>query len=607
MPSAAFYVPSSHDAAPLADYAMIGDSRSAALIARSGSIDWLCWPRVDSPSVFARLLDPDAGYFSIAPSAASSTTRRYLDGTPVLLTRFTTPDGVVELCDAMPALTEVQKQTWPLPFRSLIRRVEAIQGRVELRVTFCPRPDYGRVTPRLQHRGAHHVAAVWGQELLNLRSDVRLEVEDDRVQAVFTVDAGEVHYFALGYSQDAPAVYPNIGVEAEQELAWTQEYWRKWLGGSSYHGPHAEAVTRSALVLKLLAYAPSGAIVAAPTTSLPEVIGGDRNWDYRYCWLRDAAYSAKVLYQLGYRAEADSFVQWLLHATRLTHPELRVLYSVYGEPKMPERELHHLRGYQDSRPVRVGNGAHGQFQLDVYGYVLEAFGCFVDEGGRLDADSRRLVTGAADFVARKWQEPDAGIWEMRGAPAHYVHGKAMAWLALQQACHLADKAGVKGPTERWRDASERIQRAVMERGFDDQRQSFTAAFGHGRLDGSLLTLAGIGFIQGSDPRMTGTIRAIRRELAHEELVYRYDERADGRPVQDGAFVACCFWLVDALARSGQVSEAHRLFERLLSRANDLGLLPEEIDVQSGAMLGNFPQALSHIALIEAALSLEAAS
>jgi GH15 family glucan-1,4-alpha-glucosidase len=592
---------------PIAQYAVIGDCRSVGLVSRTGSIDWCCWPRFDSPSLFGRLLDAQAGYFSVAPLDPASVRRTYVDETPVLRTVFETADAEAELIDLMPALSDREKRDRLLPFRCLIRRIRGLRGSIRFQLGFVPRPEYGRVTPRVEARGASHVCATWGQHLLQLGSDLPLEVEGASAGCTFTAKAGEVHDFVLAYAEDAPAIYPPVGDAATRDIESTLAYWRAWLDEIEYTGRAEDLVRRSALVIKLLAYAPSGALVAAPTTSLPEAIGGVRNWDYRYCWLRDAAYSARSLYRLGLRREPDGFVQWLLHATTLTHPRLQILYDLYGRPSVPDRTLDHLSGYRGSRPVRLGNGACKQFQLDVYGAVLDAVGWYYDRGGRLDADARKLVTGAAEFLLEHWAEPDHGIWELQAGRFQHVHGKVMAWLALDRAASLARRDGIRAPADQWEGAAQTISRTVLEQGFNREIESFTARLGERALDASVLALPAAGFIPGDEPRMVSTIDRIRSELAQGDLVYRYRNVDDGLPGDEGAFLVCSFWLVEALARAGRGQEAEQLFDRIAGRANDVGLFSEEIDVDSGDFLGNFPQALSHIGLIDAAVALVAAA
>jgi GH15 family glucan-1,4-alpha-glucosidase len=580
---------------PIADYAIIGCTRSAALISRAGSIDWLAWPRFDAPSVFARLLDWErGGHFAIAPAVASRVTRRYVADTNVLETTFECDGGAALLTDFMPVMTEEEKRTRLTPFRQILRRIQCVRGEVPVEVIYAPRPDYARITPRLEQR-RDAVVCEWKARVLNLRSDARFSIDGGTATTCFTLRAGETRTFALGFDDHTPAVFPRLDESVDHTIA----YWKKWSSQLEYDGPYRDLVMRSALVLKLLAYAPSGGIVAAPTTSLPEAIGGVRNWDYRYCWLRDASFTVAALYDCGFEREGGSFLDWLLYSTRLTQPKLQVLYDVFGESKLPERELTHLAGYRGSKPVRAGNDAHGQFQLDVYGEVLSAIDEAVQRGERIDRDMRRTIRRLADMVVKRWREPDAGIWEKRAGTCQHVHGKVMAWLALD----CAESLGVEG----LRETKDAIHEMVMTRGFDATRNTFVSILDDGDLDAALLYIARVGFIDPADPRMLGTIDAIRAKLGRGPFLYRYDTSTnDGLPPGEGAFLACSFWLVEALALAGKRGEAREVFEAVAARANDVGLFSEEIDVESGELLGNFPQALTHIGLMNAALALDPA-
>jgi GH15 family glucan-1,4-alpha-glucosidase len=574
----------------IADYAVVGDTRSIALISRRGSIDWLCWPRFDAPSIFARLLDAaNGGYFSIAPAVPFTAARRYVGDTNVLETTFSCDGGEAKLVDLMPVMTEEQKQHRITPFRQLLRRVECVRGEVPLRADFVPRPEYARVVPRMELRG-DRVHCAWGARVLNLRSDARF---DERGIAEFTLRAGEQRTFALGFDDHAPAVFARLDEDIQESI----DFWTNWSSQLAYQGPYRDAVMRSALVLKLLTYAPSGGVVAAATTSLPEQLGGIRNWDYRYCWLRDASFTVSALYDCGFEREGAAFLDWLLYSTRLTQPRLQILYDVTGESHLPERELEHLAGYRGSRPVRVGNLAHDQFQLDVYGEVLGAMEEAAQRGEALDRDRRRLMQRLADMVVKRWREPDDGIWEKRGGRRQHIHSKVMAWSALDCAGRLLDDG--------FGDVKKAIADYVLTQGFDRQLNSFVAVAGEHEVDASLLYAVRVGIVKPDDPRMLGTIDAIRKKLGRGDLVYRYDTRSenDGLPAGEGAFLACSMWLVEALALANRRDEAHELFETLLKRANDVGLFSEEADPDTGELLGNFPQALTHIGLMNAALCL----
>jgi GH15 family glucan-1,4-alpha-glucosidase len=594
---------------PIADYAVIGCTRSFALVSRTGSIDWLCWPRFDSESIFARILDAEkGGCFAIQPSIAFEAKRRYLEGTNVIETIFTTASGVIRLLDLMPVMTEAEKETRLSPFRQILRRIEVLEGEVPVIVTYEPRPDYGRLTPSLAIRG-DSISCAWRARVLNLRSDAKFTVEHGTAIATFTLRAGESRTFALGFDDHTPAVLGAIGDEATAEIEQTIRFWREWSDQLTYYGPYRDLVLRSSLVLKLLTYAPSGAVVAAATTSLPESIGGERNWDYRYCWLRDASWTVSALYDCGFCNEGAAFLEWLLYSTQLTHPNLQMLYDVFGEAHIPEKTLDHLDGYCGSRPVRIGNAAHAQFQLDVYGEVLGAVDEATQRGETLDRDVQRLLRRLTEIVCERWEEPDAGIWEKRGGNRQHVHGKVMAWSALDSALRIADRGHIKVDRPHLEKAMAQIKEAVLTRGFDAERNTFTGIFDEKEVDASLLFIALVGFIDPKDSRMLGTIDAIRSTLGGDGLLYRYDTRKtpDGLTPGEGAFTACTFWLVDALALAGRVEEAHQVFDHVVRYANDAGLFSEEIDVHTGALLGNFPQALTHIALLNAALALEEAS
>jgi GH15 family glucan-1,4-alpha-glucosidase len=522
----------------------------------------------------------------------------------VLETTFRTDRGTARLLDLMPVMREEAKRHRLAPFRQLLRRIEVIEGTVDIDVLYEPRPDYARVVPKLALRG-DAVQCAFDTAVLYLRSDASFTIDESTARASFTLRAGERRDFALAYDEHGPAVMPLIGDEATAEIEATLAFWREWSSQLEYEGPYRDAVMRSALVLKLLTYAPSGAIVAAPTTSLPEKIGGIRNWDYRYCWLRDASFTVSALYDSGFEREGGAFVDWLLYGTKLTQPRLQILYDVFGEADIPEVELQHLEGYMGSRPVRIGNDARAQFQLDVYAEVLGAIEEYSERGGSLDRDMRTLTCRLADVVVKRWREPDSGIWEKRSGRADHVHAKVMAWSALDCAIRIvAEQQKLTLDITRWRQARDEIRDLVLARGFNERLNAFVSILDGDELDASLLYVVRVGFLPADDPRMLGTIDAIRKTLGRDDLVYRYQiETDDGLPPGEGAFLPCSFWLVEALSLAGRDDEARDVFEKLLARGNDLGLLSEEVDVATGALLGNFPQALTHIALVNAALCL----
>ncbi len=593
---------------PIGDYALIGDCRGAGLVSGEGSLDWLCLPRFDGPSVFAALLDAGSGgRFRIRPTGEFGTGRRYLPETNVLETVFRCPTGTLALRDLMPVASEEEKRASLAPEQEILREVEGLTGEVEIEVLYEPRPDYGRVRPALEQRGKQGLRCEAKGAALVLRSELPLGLTGGgrSARGVVRLRAGERKYLSLTYSKEAPAVIPVLGEAARGRLERTARWWREWANRCAYAGPYREAVVRSALALKLMIYAPSGAIVAAPTTSLPEALGGVRNWDYRYCWLRDASSTLRALSTLGYGEEAEAFHGWMLHATRLTWPELQILYNVFGEARLPERELPHLEGYAGSRPVRVGNDAYGQLQLDVYGEVVDAAARFVDCGGRLDRDTNRMLSGLGRTVCRRWREPDEGIWEGRSGRFHHTHSKALCWVALDRLIKMHEAGRLRVPVELFRANRDEIRAEVEARGYNERIGSYTRTFDGDEMDASLLTLPLYGYVEGTHPRMRSTCARIHERLARDGLVYRYETGTDdGLPPGEGAFGICSFWAVECLARGGNVGAATRTFERLLSYANDVGLFAEEIDPDSGAALGNFPQAFTHIGLVNAALTLD---
>jgi GH15 family glucan-1,4-alpha-glucosidase len=582
--------------APIREYAVIGDGRTAALVARDGAIDWLCLPDFDSPAVLAAILDTGrGGSFALGPVEQFQAERRYQDGTNVLDTTFRTASGVVRITDAMTLDSE-----GIAPLREVVRRAECLSGRVELRWRLEPQFDFGRRTPRFR-KEANHLVATAGSDALAL--SVWGGDSEPSLAGDLALDAGESALLSLAAAHGSPLVLPRRD-DAERRLEQATHFWRSWSGRATYGGPWRDAVVRSALVLKLLVYAPSGAILAAPTTSLPEWIGGDRNWDYRFSWIRDASYTLDALLNLGYDEEARSFFWWLMHATRRTRPRLEVLYRLSGGSSQ-ERELHEFRGYRDSRPVRVGNGAVQQVQLDVYGALLNSIWLHVQRHGELEAETGRSVAKVADYVATAWRARDSGIWEVRSKPAHFVQSKVMCWAALERASQLAERGLIPDRRERWRAEMASIRDFVENEGWDDERRSYRRAVGHGAPDASLLTLFLVGYGDPRGERLQGTLAAVRRELSDGALVRRY-RGEDGVGGDEGAFLPCSFWLVDALARSARVDEAAALMEDLVGLANDVGLYAEEIAPAGKEFLGNFPQALTHLALVNAAISLERA-
>jgi GH15 family glucan-1,4-alpha-glucosidase len=592
---------------PIGDYALIGDCRSAGLVSREGSLDWLCLPRFDSPSIFAAVLDTEkGGRFLVRPIGEFRTERRYLANTNVLETVFRTPTGACVLRDLMSVSSEENKRAHLTPEHEVLRELEGLEGEVEVEILYDPRPDYGRIRPLLGQRGALGLRCAVGGTSLTLRSELPLELTDGDpgARGVARIRSGEREYLSLTYSMEAPAVIPLLGEAARGRIERTVRWWQEWANRCAYEGPYRDAVVRSALALKLMTYAPSGALVAAPTTSLPEAIGGVRNWDYRYCWLRDASFTLRALFALGYREEAEAYTGWLLHATRLTWPELHVLYDVFGEAKLPERELPHLEGYAGSRPVRIGNDAQGQLQLDVYGEVINGAARFLDRGGRFDRDTSRMLDGLGRTVCRRWREPDEGIWEGRSGRFHNTHSKVLCWVALDRLIEMHEAGYLAVSVDLFRANRDEIRKEIEARGYNERIGSYTRTFDGDEMDASLLTLPMYGYVEGTNSRMRSTCARIHEKLARDGLVYRYEATTDdGLPPGEGAFGLCSFWAVECVARGGNVEGAARTFERLLAYANDVGLFAEEIDPDTGAALGNFPQAFTHIGLINAALTL----
>jgi GH15 family glucan-1,4-alpha-glucosidase len=581
--------------APIRDYALVGDGRTAALIAKDGSVDWLCLPNSDSPSVFARILDAErGGSFRLEPVAPFEAERQYLKNSNVLETTFVTTEGRVRVTDAM-TLSDSRELS---PMRELVRKVEALVGTVPLRWAFEPRFDYGRARTRLERRAGHWFADAGADALvLCLSEAAQGDLQDGVVNGELSLAPGESTVFSLAGASREPAVIPGR-VGSERRLEHSKRFWSEWAGRLRYDGAWPEAVTRSALVLKLLTFAPSGAIVAAPTTSLPEWIGGGRNWDYRFTWLRDASWTLDAMLRLGFRDEAHAFFWWLMHASRLTQPRLQVLYSLDGSEHTRERELE-LSGYRRSRPVRIGNGARDQVQLDIYGAVMEAIWIYARAVGRLDGDTGKEVARIADYVEKHWRDKDNGIWEVRDERAHYIQSKGLCWVALDRACALGENGLIPNRERRWRQAADELKDWVDEHGWDEELQSFVRSPDLREVDASLLTLAVLGY---QSERLDATIAAVERELREGPYVYRY-RGDDGLEGEEGAFITCSFWLVDAYARSGRLDDANALMDELVGLANDVGLYSEEIDPRTGEFLGNFPQGLTHLALINAAVTI----
>lgn len=586
------------------DYAVIGNCESMALVGRDGSIDWLCLPRFDSSACFAALLgDPGNGRWLIAPVAAEFTVRRsYRGDTLVLETFFETGDGVVSVIDLMTRRDGIS---------DLVRLVRGIRGKVAMRTELVVRFEYGSIIPwaSLQDDGRLQFTA--GPDRLLLQTPVSLHGQDMRTIGAFDIEAGRELGFSLSWTPSFKASAPPF--EAAEALEEGASFWTGWVAPLQAQGippeEWSEAVTRSLLTLKALAHWETGGIVAAATTSLPEKLGGARNWDYRFCWLRDATFTLYALIGAGFLDEARAWRDWLLRAVAGSPDDLRIMYGVAGERRLVEYEVDWLPGYQGSAPVRIGNAASGQLQLDVYGELLDTFYVARKAGLAAMAAGWALECALVSHLETIWEHPDDGIWEVRGGRRHFVHSKVMAWVAFDRAVRSIEEFGLDGPLERWRSVRDRIHRQVCERGFDPAQDSFVQSYGDTALDASLLMMAMVGFLPAEDPRMRGTVAAIERGLVHDGLVIRYDthEGKDGLPAGEGAFLACSFWLADNYALQGRYDEARALFRRLLALRNDVGLLAEEYDPRTRRQLGNFPQALSHLALINTARNLTSAS
>ena len=582
--------------APIENYGLIGDCQTAALVGGDGSIDWLCWPRFDSEACFTKLLGgDDNGFWRIAPAKAAQTmTRRYREDTLILETRFETASGAVTLIDFM------------LPrgaSSDLIRIVRGEEGEVEMAMDLVMRFGYGATVPWVSRLEDGTLRAIAGPDMTVLRTPAEFRGENFKTVAEFTVAKGDSVPFVLSYAPSHLAVPEPV--DSEEALEECTKFWRDWMATTKCNGRHADAIKRSLITLKALIYLPSGGIVAAPTTSLPEQFGGERNWDYRFCWLRDATLTLLAMMNAGIYDEAAAWRDWLQRAVAGSPDDMQIMYGLMGERRLTEWTVDWLAGYAASRPVRVGNAAHQQFQLDVYGELMDAFEQGRKGGLSGTEEGWSLQRVLCDHVAKVWSTPDSGMWEVRGPPQHFVYSKVMAWVVFDRAIKAVEKHGLEGPVEQWRAERDRIHAEVCDKGFNKARNTFRAAYGSDELDASLLLLAQTGFVKAGDPRFVGTVEAIEADLVVDGFVRRYPthEVDDGLTPGEGAFLACSFWLCDAYIAIGRREDAKTLFKRLLAIRNDLGLLAEEYDPHFRRLQGNFPQAFSHVALVNTAFNL----
>ncbi|MGH6642395.1 MAG: glycoside hydrolase family 15 protein [Bradyrhizobium sp.] len=580
------------------DYGLIGDCETAALVGRDGSIDWLCWPAFDSDACFAALLGThEHGRWLIAPAEEiSRTSRRYRGNTLILETRFETADGVVDLIDFMPPRGNAS---------DVVRLVRGVSGRVKLRMQLVIRFGFGTDIPWVKkNEDGSGLLAICGPDMTVLRTPIETRGEELTTVADFEVGKGETVPFVLTYGPShLPVPAPIDPLGALQE---TEAFWNEWSARCTYEGEQRDLVMRSLITLKALTYAPTGGIVAAPTTSLPEKLGGTRNWDYRFCWLRDATFTLLALMNSGYTEEALAWHNWLLRAVAGSPDNMQIMYGIRGERRLLEWEAGWLPGYEGAQPVRVGNAAHAQLQLDVYGELIDAFHQWRMAKLELGDGSWALECTVLEHLAEQWDEPDHGIWERRGDGKHYVSSKVMTWVAFDRGIKSVEKFGFKAPLEKWRKLRDTIHRDVCEKGFDRELNSFVESYGSKLLDASILLLPSVGFLEPSDPRVRGTLQAIEKHLMRDGFVLRHDPREAEQQPAEGAFLACSLWLADAYVLTGEFDKARMLFDRVVAVANDLGLLAEEFDTGAGRQTGNFPQALTHIALINTAHNLSAA-
>ncbi len=592
---------------PIADYGFIADCHSSALVSKTGSIDWCCMPRLDSRSCFGRILDWNkGGYCQVVPSAVFETSRRYIENTLVLETIFRTAAGEVRLTDCFPMRRGGQHN----PHRQILRVVEGLRGSVELNLTVSPRFDYGAVRPWIRKKGDNHFIAIGGCDGLLISGDFPLKMRHRHdLAGSCIIGEGERRRISILYRKPEDLDEGLVGVpearELDRRLDETIEWWRSWSSKGRFEGPYGGLVRRSAIVLKGLSNAPTGAIAAAPTTSLPEVPGGSRNWDYRFTWIRDSAFTIGSLWELGHHKEADGFRRFVERSTAGSADELQILFGVGGERRLTELVMPELEGYRGAKPVRTGNAAEEQVQLDVYGELLDLAWRWHTLGQPPDDDYWEFLVELVNAAARLWRNPDRGIWEMRGEPRHFVHSKAMCWSALARGIKMAEELGRQAPVKDWLRARDEIRTAIEQKGYDRKRGIFIQAFDGQALDSALLLLPASGFVDYRDERMVRTADAIMKDLSEDGLLRRYSADEDGMEGREGVFLACSFWLAECMARQGRRAEAETVFRRAIGTGNDLGLFSEEFDTATGGMLGNFPQGLTHLSLVAAAVALAA--
>ncbi len=602
----------------IGDYALIGDCHSAALVGKDGSIDWACFPRFDSPSVFGRILDESAGgFFRICPAGAldgegtlmdgTVVQRRYLPNTNVLVSRFEIGEAILEVTDCMPVRRyQPEDASRVRGFGAILRKVQCIAGNLDVRVSINPRFEYGSFTPRFRATSERTIEVVGGADALWITTTHPLPCTKDSLDTIVSLTYGETMFieaaWSVSHEERLPEEHPS-GADLAERLESTVEFWHQWIGQCRYIGEFEEPVRRSALVLKMLTYAPTGAVVAAPTTSLPEEIGGVRNWDYRYTWIRDTTLTLISLLVLGFRAEADDYRQWFRRTSAGRAEDLQIMYGIDGTRSLPEIELSHLAGHRGSKPVRIGNGAVKQMQLDVYGSILQIVYIYVKTGGTVTETNWEFLRGLADIVCERWEKPDQGIWEIRDEPRHFIHSKLLCWAALDRAVKLSERNNLPGDRINWKNHCERVREYLMEEGA--RPGWFPQSVGSEAADASSLLVPAMGFLPPKHPAVLATIENVRDQLENDGLVYRY-LAGDGLDGHEGGFLLCSFWLLDALIHSGRLDESEKLLQRLLALENDVGLYAEEAIPESGEALGNFPQAFTHMALVTSCAHLSAA-